>query len=346
MNAPKHVFNTLVGLGIGLLSNCLPGVTGPHALHAQVLAVNAPTVPSQGSGLLVFLSDECLLVVPKHVVSPGSRDVELRDGSGRSFPGSVFHEDPQEDLALVRPQFPTQPFCEEWPRTEEAQATLAGSRYGYLLYAAPSGAEHRIEVEIALPPRGTNISVWPRDAAVQLHDGMSGAGLYIDGTPVGMLIEASVRSRRGVAYSTTFVSERIRPGSTGLPSPWVRTVGMQLWVSRGVVVASACPEPKIRANWEEGGAVVDAQCSGEWIMIDFDDLRTKGLVRTAGYYCIRMEDGEGRHRSLEPYPSWRSRTYFSDGENVGVRVNEDDVVITERAYQSRFDDRCRLRAGR
>lgn len=345
MEKPMQILIRLVWTLTVSLCCSVKGVTGPVPLQAQVLAVNAPTVPSQGSGLLVRFDPECLLVVPKHVVAPGSRDVELRDGRGQTFSGAVIHQDPQEDLALVRPKFPTPPSCEEWPREEQVHTLLGGSRFGYLLYTAVSGAEQRVEVEIALPPRGTNISVWPRDPAVHLFDGMSGAALYIEGTPVGMLIAAPVPSRRGVVYPLTFVWERIRPASKAVPSPWVRAEGMELWVSSAVVVASACPTPKIRANWERRDAVVEGRCSGEWIVVDFRALQNEGLVQTDGYYCIRIEDSKGLHRSFERYPSWRARTYFSGGKSVGVRVNEADIVITERAYLSRFDNRCRFGAG-
>ena len=261
---------------------------------------------------------------------------------------SVFHQDPETsvDLAMVRPRFPAPPICQDWPAAEQIQAVLSGSRNGYLLYSTASGALQRVDVQMSYAPRGLNISVWPRDASTDLYDGMSGAGLYVDGVLVGMLVAAPVPSRRGVVYPLSFVWERIRPGITQVPSPWVRTPpGMELWVSRAVVVASACPNPKIRANWDGGDALIDARCSGEWIVIDFERLRNSGRVQPNGYYCIRIEDDAGRHRSFQDYPSWRSRTYFSGGESLGVRVNESDIVVTERAFRSQFDDRCRFRAG-
>lgn len=326
----------------GFLAICA-GPGGTDVAQAQVLAVNAPTVPSQGSGLLVRTEDECLLVVPKHVVYPGSREVSLADQRGRTFPGDVIHVDPQEDLALVRPRFPSQPQCNEWPRPEQVQAVLGGSRSGYLLYADASGAERRIEVDIVLPSRGTNVSVWPRDASLQFYKGMSGAGLFVDGTPVGILFEGPVASREGIASPLNLVWERIRPASMDIPSPWVRTEGMQLWVSRAVVVANACPTPTVQANWDEPHAITDMWCSGEWIVIDFEALLQRGTVRPNGYYCVRISNPEGQHRSFQAYPSWRARTYFSAGESLGVRVNDTDIVITERAYRSQFDDRCRFR---
>jgi hypothetical protein len=316
----------------------------PTSLVAQVLAIRAPLVPGQGSGLIVRLDTECLLVAPRHVVVPGPARIELTDRHGRSVVGSIIHQDPEEsvDIALIRPEYPIQPVCEAWPEAEHVQAVLSENRSGHLIFAAPNGAERHLEVGIALPLRGSNISVWPRAESEQFHEGMSGAGLYIDGTLVGMLVEAPVRSRRGIVYPLDFIWSRIRPASTGAPSPWVRTPGMQVWVSRVVAVAGACPTPVIRANWEDGTSTVKTWCSGDWIVIDFESLLSAGKVQVGGFYCIWVEDREGRHRALRGFPSWEARTYFSDGESIGVRVNETDVVITERAFQALFNDRCRV----
>lgn len=169
-------------------------------LTSQVVGVQAA---KRGSGILMRGADRCFVITAKHVVSRGSRSVQVSTGTGTWRSGSVLHEAPWDsiDIAVIQPDQEVR--CGSWP---DVEAPLAAEESGYLSYANPSGDISRVPITIAAPSFGSQLYVLSKDRTKSLHDGMSGGGIYLDnGRLVGMLFAVEIDSGRGRGYNLRFV---------------------------------------------------------------------------------------------------------------------------------------------
>lgn len=139
-----------------------------------------------GQGMLRARQIECFVITPYHVVEKALGSFEIIGPFSLRAQGTVIKSYEAADLAIVRLEAHFL-HCREW---------LKLTNIGYMLNAQGEGMLHIRELDGStslLPVRFTNVgddyaTVTPTDASSPIEEGMSGAALVVNGTPLGMLL--------------------------------------------------------------------------------------------------------------------------------------------------------------
>lgn len=151
---------------------------------------------ASGQGFLRARGNECFVVTPFHVVERATGTITVIGEQASRRTAELLRQLPG-DLAILRVNEPSTMRCEEWAAPTSLASVLNSQTGGQLSIREADGSRTLVPVTFRAID-AESITVRPSQAGDQIHQGMSGASLLVNGTMAGLLL--SVSNGDGLVY--------------------------------------------------------------------------------------------------------------------------------------------------
>ena len=172
---------------------------GASPVHVMV---NEDSTPTYGAGFSVRRGQECFVITPNHVVDFMAPDgARITDATGRTGLASMVKTVVEFDAALLKMKSNDAIDCgEEWQEFADTGRLVSDAEY--LTGVKQDGNRRQVKQRFFVSSLSlTHIELEPFSRRDSIERGDSGTTLYVNDTPVGMILEVHPSEGTGIAIT-------------------------------------------------------------------------------------------------------------------------------------------------